>query len=218
MSSRTLNAVAVLFSLFAASALAEPLRIVQDPARNRTWLLERNAVTLRESTHQKRFVLFDWVRVGETYACRPDLAIDGRGRALVSSNAVSVVWRIDPEKPSASKHELLLDADSGKDIGFTGLAYAPDQDVFFAVSANHGSLWRIDPLLRRAQKIELSEPLRDACGLSVERSKTRRTLVLCVRGLPEPRRVHFAPDQRSAYVRREACLEHAADADIALAK
>lgn len=214
----SIKSLSVLLALFAVSALAEPLRTVQDPARNRTWVLETDAVYLHEATRTKRFALPGWVRVSDAYACRPDLAVDANGSAVVTSNAVPIVWRIDPQKPTATRHELVLDADTDKQIGFTGLAYAADQDVFFAVSADHGSLWRIDPLLRRAQKIETSELLRNGCGLAIERTKTRRTVVLCVPGLPAPRRVHFAPDQRAAYVRDGACLEQAAAAEVALVK
>jgi len=215
LKSRTL---AASLALFAISALAEPLRIVQDPARNRTWRLEHDAVYVQEAAKTRRIELPGWMHADDSYACRPDLALDAHGAAVVTSNVAPIVWRIDPQTNAVSQHELVLDAEPGKDVGFTGLIYASDQDAFFAVSATQGSLWRIDPLLRRAQNIPTSQPLRNACSLSVERTKTRRSLVLCVRGVPAPRRVHLTPDQRSAYVRYEACLEQAADADIAFFK
>lgn len=210
--------IAILFSLVfaASSALAEPLRTVADPARNRVWTLGNDAVYLQEGGKQQRFELPGWMHISEEYACRPDVAVDAQGAVVVTSNAVPIMWRVDPANGQVTRHELVLDADAGKDVGFTGLTYAADQGVFFAVSATHGSLWRIDPLLRRAQKIPTSDVLRNGCGLAVERTKTRRTVVLCVPGLPAPRRVHLTPDQRSAYVRYEPCLEQAADADIAL--
>ena len=215
MSRKTSRAVAVLFSLFAFSAFAGPLRTVIDSERNRVWALGNDAVYLQEGGKRQRFELPGWMHVSEKYACRPDVAIDAQGAAVVTSNVVPIVWRVDPANGQVTRHELVLDADTGKDVGFTGLAYAADQGVFFAVSATHGSLWRIDPLLRRAQKIPTSDALRNGCGLSVERAKTRRTVVLCVRGLQAPRRVHLTPDQRSAYVRYESCFEHSVDADIA---
>lgn len=206
--------IAVLLAIVVSAALAEPLRIVQDGGRNRTWRLERDAVYVGD----RRIALPGWLHADEGYVCRPDLAIDGQGAAVVSTNVAPILWRVDPVNSRVSQHELVLDADTDKEVGFTGLAYAADQGVFFAISAAHGTLWRIDPLLRRAQHIGLSAPLWKACGLAVERSKVRRTVVLCVRGLAEPRRLHLAPDQRSAYVRNEPCLEQAADADIALTK
>jgi len=112
-------------------------------------------------------------------------------------------WRVTCARPGSTRHKLALDADTDKDVGFSGLAYAPDQGVFFAVSATYGSLWRIDALLRRAQKIPVSTPLRDACGLAIDRTKARRTVVLCADG----RAVHLAPDQRSGYVFARRCAQ-----------
>ena len=218
MSSRTLRAVAVVFSLFAASALAEPLRTVTDPARNRVWTLGTDAVYLQEGGKKQRIELPGWMHADENYACRPDLALDAQGAAVVTSNVVPILWRIDPQTYRVSQRELILDSHNKREVGFTGLTYAADQEVFFAVSGTQGTLWRIDPLLRRAQQIPVSEPLRNACGLAVERTKTRRTVVFCVRGLPESRRVYLTPDQRAAYVRNEACLEQSASPDIAFIK
>ena len=218
MSTFKVRILATSLAFFASGAFAEPLRVVQDPARNRTWRLERDAVYVQEAAKTRRIELPGWLHADDSWVCRPDLAVDARGTAVVTSNVAPIVWRIDPETSAVSQHELVLDAEQGREVGFTGLTYASDQDAFFAVSATQGSLWRIDPMLRRAQKIPTSEPMRNACSLAVERTKTRRTVVLCVRGLPAARRVHLTPDQRSAYVRYEACLEQAADADVAFFK
>jgi len=215
VSTRNVKGLAVLLSFVVTAALAEP-RTVQDTQRNRTWTLERDGVQLREGTQKRRFELPGWINISEDYECRPDLAIDAQGALVVTSNAVPILWRVNPANGEVTRHELALDADAGRDVGFTGLTYAVDQGVFFAVSATHGSLWRIDPLLRRAQQVPTSAPIRNGCGLAVERTKSRRTVVLCVRGLAAPRLIYLAPDQRSGYVRYEACPEQAVDADIAL--
>lgn len=208
MTTKIIQAIAIGSMLAAASVLAgEPLRTVQDASRNRVWELERDAIYLHDGAQKKRFELPDWVYVTDAYACAPALAVDAQGAAVVTSNVVPVVWRVDPTKAQVTRHELVLDTDADKDVGFTGLAYAPDQGAFFAVSATYGTLWRIDPLLRRAQKIPVSAPLVDACGLAVERTRTRRTVVLCVEGL---RTVHLAPDQRSAYVFARSCAQESA--------
>ena len=205
MSSGSLKSLVLSLSFFAANAsAAEPLRTVQDASRNRVWVLESDAVYLHEGTQKRRFALSGWIYATEAYACAPDLALDAQGAAVVTSNVVPVVWRVEPGRGQVTKHELALDADADKDVGFSGLAYASDQGVFFAVSATYGSLWRIDPLLRRAQKIPVSAPLTDACGLAADRTKTRRTVVLCVEGL---RTVHLAPDQRSGYVFARRCAQ-----------
>ena len=202
MGSGILKVVAASLSLLAANALAaEPLRTVHDASRNRVWVLESDALYLHQGAQKQRYELPGWIYASEPYACSPDVAIDAQGAAVVSSNVVPVLWRVEPAKGQVTRHELALDADSDKDVGFSGLAYVPEQGVFFAVSATYGSLWRIDTLLRRAQKIPVSTPLRDACGLAIDRSKIRRTVVLCAQG----RAIYLAPDQRSGYVFAGRC-------------
>jgi len=202
MGSGILKVVAASLSLLAANALAaEPLRTVHDASRNRVWVLERDALYLHQGAQKQRYELPGWIYASEPYACSPDVAVDAQGAAVVSSNVVPVLWRVEPAKGQVTRHELALDADSEKDVGFSGLAYVPEQGVFFAVSATYGSLWRIDTLLRRAQKIPVSTPLRDACGLAIDRSKIRRIVVLCAQG----RAIYLAPDQRSGYVFAGRC-------------
>jgi hypothetical protein len=202
MGSGILKVVAASLSLLAANALAaEPLRTIHDASRNRVWVLESDALYLHQGAQKQRYELPGWVYASEPYACSPDVAVDAQGAAVVSSNVVPVLWRVEPAKGQVTRHELALDADSDKDVGFSGLAYVPEQGVFFAVSATYGSLWRIDTLLRRAQKIPVSTPLRDACGLAIDRSKIRRTVVLCAQG----RAIYLAPDQRSGYVFAGRC-------------
>jgi hypothetical protein len=188
----------------AADKNAHALRVREDSARNHVWVLQREAVYLYDAKSRAlrgRYELPDWIYVGDRYGCAPDLAVDAAGTAVVSSNIAPVLWRIDAAKHAVTRHELVLDADRDKEVGFSGLAYAPDQGVFFAVSSLHGSLWRIDPLLRRAQKIPLSTQITDACGLGLEQRKTRRTVVLCANGWT----VHLTPDQRSGYVQPSSC-------------
>ena len=207
MTTTTISAIAISTLLAASAALAaEPLRTVNDASRNRVWVLERDALYLHDGAQKKRFELPGWVYVTDAFACAPDVALDAQGAAVVSSNVVPVLWRVEPAKAQVTKHELTLDADADKDVGFSGLAYAREPGVFFAVSATHGSLWRVDPLLRRAQKIPVSTALRDACGLAVDRTKVRRTVVLCAQG----RAVYLAPDQRSGHVFAGRCAQESA--------
>ena len=44
---------------------------------------------------------------------------------------------------------VIVDADTDKDVGFSGLTYSERNGAYFAVSGLHGTLWRIDPLLRQ---------------------------------------------------------------------
>jgi len=184
-----------------------------DPIRSRIWVLTMDGVALYEASTGEEIAqipLPGWVWVSEQYACPPGLAIGPDGEAVVSSNAVPSVWRIDPATLVASEHVLVVDDDTGKDIGFTGLAYSARQGAYIAVSAGQGSLWRIDPRLRRAQGILLSAPLANACDVAIRSGasdqRASRFVGFCVRAGRENWLVNLAPDQRSGYVSRGACV------------
>ena len=151
----------------------------------------------------------DWQWLGEAYSCAPDLVLGPRGEVIVSSNAMTTLWRIDPVTLEVTRHEPVLDQDSDKDVGFAGLAYSSEQGAFFGASSLHGSLWRIDPSLKRAQKIPLSAPIGPACALAlrprVVQQKTYRLVGLCVQGAQAGWTVNLAPDQRFGYVSEQSC-------------
>ncbi|OGA56104.1 MAG: hypothetical protein A3G81_14695 [Betaproteobacteria bacterium RIFCSPLOWO2_12_FULL_65_14] len=192
-----------------ASLAPEPrapeARYQVDAARNRIWVLTDDGVVLYDVKTPKKIAipLPDWVLVGKTYGCLPDLALGPKGEAVVTSNVVPTLWRIDPETLAVSVHPLALDADTDKDVGFSGLAYSAEHGAFFAVSGAHGTLWRIDPLFTRARKIGLPEPIRNACWLGTRprgQQSIQRPAGLCVRTPEEVWDLHFAPSQRSAYI------------------
>lgn len=187
-----------VLSLASGIALAEPLRYRAQPERARAWVLDAQGLFLEQAGQPRRPVrLADWTWAGQPYACAPDIAIGPRGEIVVTSNVVPVLWKIDPDTLEVSVHRLRLDADLDKDVGFSGLAYSARDGAYFAVSELHGSLWRIDPLLRRAQNIALSAPVRGACSVSMQRQeRTARFSRLSVDGMS----VNLAPDQRSGYV------------------
>ena len=183
-----------------------------DAARGRLWALTLDGVDLYDARTRQKVAHIDlpgWLWVGERYSCPPDLALGPKGEALISSNVVPTLWRIDPITLAVTNYELVLDDETGKDIGYTGLAYSADQGVFFAVSALRGSLYRIDPLFRRGQNIPLSAPLPNACGVALRpRASDQRAIRLvdlCVRADQGDWVVTLAPDQRSGYVRPGRC-------------
>jgi len=185
------------------------LRFQKDAARDRGWILTRSGVLVfdfktRQTTARVR--LPQWVWAGEEFSCLPDLALGPKGEALISSNVVPTVWRVDPVTLDVSRHELALDAHTDKDVGFTGLVYSAEHAAFFAVS-DFGALWRIDPLLRRAQKVTLSAPIPKACGVAI--LEKNRFFRLCVRGPQGGWTVTLAPDQRSAHVIQQPCTTEA---------
>jgi hypothetical protein len=181
-----------LWFLAAVSLLSGPA------AAEQTWLLNIDGVYLQQPSKARVAIkLPEWQWAHEPYACPPALAIGPRGEALVTSNVLPVLWKIDPQTLAVTVHQLQLDADTDKDVGFSGLVYSARDNAYFAVSELHGTLWRIDPLLRRAQKIALSEPVRGACSVSMQRqARTSRLSRLTVDGMT----VNLAPDQRSARV------------------
>jgi hypothetical protein len=182
------------------------LRFQKDAARDRGWILAPSGVLVfdfKTRSTTAHVSLPEWTFAGEEFTCLPDLALGPKGEALISSNVVPTLWRIDPVTLAVSRHELLLDADTTKDVGFTGLTYSAQQGAFFAVS-HFGALWRIDPLLRRAQKIPLSAPIAKACGVQIRPTKGR-FLSLCVGGPQGGWTINLAPDQRSGYVFQQPC-------------
>ena len=138
------------------------LRFRMDPKRGRGWILTAQGVLLFDfKTRQTsaHIALPGWLWLGEAYSCAPDLALGPQGEVLVTSNVVPTLWRIDPLSLEVSRHEVVLDQDNDRDVGFSALAYSSKQAAFFGASSLNGSLWRIDPSLKRAQKVALSAPI-----------------------------------------------------------
>jgi len=142
-------------SLFASTAAADPLRYRAQSERGRAWVIDAGGLFLEEARKPRRAIaLPEWQWAAEPYACAPDIAIGPRGEAVVTSNVLPVLWRVDPDTLAVSVHRVQLDADTDKDVGFSRLEYSERHAAYFAVSEPHGSTWRIDPLLGSAQKID----------------------------------------------------------------
>jgi hypothetical protein len=194
---------AAVMLLAFGNAAAEPLRYRAQPERARAWVIDAKELFLEQADKPRRAVtLPEWQWADQRYACAPDIALGPHGEVVITSNVLPVLWKIDAETLRVSVHRLELDADTDKDVGFSGLVYSERNGAYFAVSGLHGSLWRIDPLLRRAQKVGLSQSLRGACAVSVQRQERPSVFSrLCVRG----ESVSLAPDQRSGYVQSAGC-------------
>jgi hypothetical protein len=189
------------------------VRVQVDAARNRVWFLTQTGVFVHDASRSERvaIALPGWVTVGAAHGCPPDMALGPKGEALITSNIMPTLWRIDPDSLAVSVHPLALDADTDKDVGFSGLVYSPQHGTFLAASFHHGSLWRIDPPLERAQKIPLSAPIPKACGLAVRSRSGHQGLRplpdLCVQTPHGGWSVIFAAGWRSAYVSAAPCAE-----------
>jgi hypothetical protein len=194
-------------------------RIRTDAVSHRVWSLTHAGLLFRddESREARLIALPNWLWAHAEYGgCLPDVALGPTGEALITSNVTPILWRVDAKTLQVTEHRLSLNDDYGKEVGFTGLVYSAEHDAYFAVSAVHGSLWRIDPQLRKAQKVALAESLPGACALEArtEVRRTARIVHLCVRTTDGASHLVVAPDQRAAYLRGDRCVEQADGPDM----
>jgi hypothetical protein len=135
-------------------------------AGDKTWSLGRDGVFVPHSVRTQLIVLPGWQWAGERYTCPPALAVGPRGEALVTSNVVPTLWKVDALTLRVTAHHLELDTDHEKDVGFSTLRYLPGEDVWIAFSATQGSTWRIDSGLTRAQKLADDPAWRMKCAIN----------------------------------------------------
>lgn len=158
------NAVATLLlvsALWMANASAEPESVLQqrhDAARARSWFLTRDGVLVHDgvSGRRVRVELPQWMWVDAPH-CGPDLVLGPGGEALVTSNVVPTLWRIDGRTLAVSLHPLALDVDRDKDVGFAAIVYSPEQRAYLAYSDMHRTVWRIDTTLKTATRIRQAQ-------------------------------------------------------------
>ena len=145
------------------------MRYQFDSSRERVWWLTRDGVLVKNARAMERTAvpIPGWTWAATPWGCMPDLALGPRGEALVTSNVLPVVWKIDPETLAVTEHPLILDADTDKDVGFSGLTYSSEHDAYFAVSGAHGTLWKIDAQLSRGEKLAPSGPIYNACRVAI---------------------------------------------------
>ena len=196
----------------ARKAQAPQQRQRVDAARERVWVVNQEGVFLEDRRTGKKttFELPGWQWIDRPYACMPDLALGPRGEVVITSNIVSTLWRIDPETLAVSVHPVTRDADTEKDVGYSGIVYSAQARAYFGVSDVHGSLWRIDPSFVSGQKVKVSIPLANACSLELQEPVvpiSGTDVALCVRSPEGGRRIIVAADQRSASVQEGACVK-----------
>lgn len=127
-----------------------------DSERRHAWRLTREGVLLQRAGKGATSILLPgWVWVDAPF-CPPDLAVGPNGEAVITSNVVPTLWKVDPETLAVSVHALALSADKDKDVGFSGLFYSREHGAFFAISDVQRSLWRIDARLTTGEKIGTS--------------------------------------------------------------
>jgi glutamine cyclotransferase len=122
-------------------------------AADRVWQLTRNGVVAQDAGRTTRVPLPDWTYAGPRFGCAPSLAVGPDGEAVVTSDVMPTLWRVDPRTLAVTRHELKLDADNDKDVGFFDLAWEAREGAYFAASTADGALWRIDRELKAARKV-----------------------------------------------------------------
>jgi hypothetical protein len=137
-----------------------PLKSLIDDAHQRVYLLVRDGVDVRELTGGRTLAHVDlpgWVWVNEKYSCPPDIAFTPERDLLVTSNVLPAVWRIERRSLTATRHELALDREGDRDIGFTRLRWSKELGVFVGTT-DLGERWYVDPSLSTAHRV-LSPPI-----------------------------------------------------------
>jgi hypothetical protein len=136
-----------------------------DAARGRTWWLTGAGLSLQDRTRRQPVTLPlpGWHWAGAPYGCLPGLALGPKGEVVVTSDVLPRLWRVNPETLVVTVHSPTLDDRADRDVGFSALSYSARHGAYFAVGSTPGTLWRIDPLLRRAQEAPLAAAAESAC-------------------------------------------------------
>lgn len=120
------------------------LRVAQDAARNRLWVLTLDDVRVYDTASKwlvRSIVLPNW---SVTHLiCKPAMVLDRSGSAIVSSNGQARLWRINADSFELTQHDIRMHEREQWDIGFGALALAAD-GTLLALTAAGGSLWSID--------------------------------------------------------------------------
>jgi hypothetical protein len=156
-------------SLHAAETAEMPLATIAsqvDAARGRIWWLTGAGLVLQDRARRKPVTLPlpGWHWAGAPYGCPPGLALGPKGEVIVTSDVLPKLWRVDPGTLAVTIHAVALDDRADRDVGFSTLSYSARHGAYYAVGSTPGSLWRIDPLLRRAQETPLAASRTQLCG------------------------------------------------------
>ena len=153
------------------------LRVKTDLARGVRWELGWGTISAYDTASERliRMIPLTGANLsGARESCPPDMLLSHSGAVIISSNAQPFLWRISPARFEVERYDIEVDSDKDKDFGFTGLAWGAGERSLYAVSAETGTLWRIDLLSAKASKVGQSAPLTGACGpaLGAERRTT----------------------------------------------
>ena len=142
------------------------LRVRQDGARGRTWVLALDGVRVYDTASNKllrRIVLPNWDVAG--LVCRPDMILDPSGSVVVSANVRPKLWRIDADTFRVNERDVTLQDREQWDLGFGGLMLAADGSLF-ALTSTGGWLWNVDLKSGRGRLWNWGLPILNVCELA----------------------------------------------------
>jgi sugar lactone lactonase YvrE len=147
------------------------IRIRIDASRGRIWVLGSEALYLYDGSTSKLIgrIPIEELSQHSKEHCLPDLGIDRGGNVFVSSAMQPKLVRIDAKTLGVTSHALELDADKGKDFGFSAIAFGADGASLYGASATMGTLWKIDVTKGTGEKVSLEHPVWGACAMHVTR-------------------------------------------------
>lgn len=150
-----------------SAAMAEPgaLRVTNDEARRRRWVLGLDDVRVYDTRTKKllqRIVLPDWAVA--RFRCSPGLVLDRSGSALVASNVHPKLWRIDGSTFEVSERAVVLEGKEQWDVGFGPLVLTGTGAVY-GLTSERLSLWKIDFAGGRAGLVEMYVPAAVQCAV-----------------------------------------------------
>ena len=190
---------------------AESFRMRLDVPRGRYWVLGPDHVSLYGVDDERligRTVLPGWYVAA--LKGLPDMVLDQAGAAVISSNVVPTLWRVDPDSFKVTRLDITLQSKEYWDIGFTGLALAAD-GTLFGVTTLTTTLWNIKLDQARATPIKLSSNvfLTGAYALAVYYPASARAAslppILCLGSAAGLHRIDLSADASSGRVSEESC-------------
>jgi hypothetical protein len=143
------------------------LRMRADEARHRLWVLTVERVYVYDTealTLLRRIKLPDWPMVDVDFMCPPDIVLDRRGTAFVSSNVEPRLFQIGADFET-TEHQLRLISGKQLEIGFGSLVFGPDGSLF-GMSAVAGLVFRIDLAGANATELVSPRPGTTGCALA----------------------------------------------------
>lgn len=153
----SLSTIAILASCTGLSeSSGAAWRVRDDPARARRWELRADALIVFDAVTKRPLRRVPLEGASLTHArdiCAPDLLLEPSGAMLVSSNAQPWIWRVGPERFEVERIEIRLEDASGRDVGFSALAWSGEGNALDAVDAATRAPWRIDLVSRKATRL-----------------------------------------------------------------